>query len=104
MARSRDTQTQDLFEIPEPVNLTGGLDFRSVVSGLVGDAMKGNDRYQLAATMSRLAGKDVTKYMLDGYSAEGREEFNLPFYLVPAFETACGTHDLTNWLATVRGG
>lgn len=103
----RDGLTGDLFAVPTPAQpVPGSHDYRSQVSGLVGDILKqaADDRYAIASRMSRLAGKDVSKAMLDGYSAESREEFNLPLYLLPALEAACGTHAITHWLVHVRGG
>ena len=61
------------------------------------------DRYEIASAMSRLTGKDVSKLMLDGWSSEARDNFNMPFYLVPAFECATSSYDLTAWLAAKRG-
>lgn len=94
-----------LFEIPEPISSAGQMDYRRSVSELFTQILKDarDDRYTIAAAMSRLAGRDVTKYMLDAYCAPSREEFNLPFYLVPAAEVAATSHILTNWLAGVRG-
>ena len=63
----------------------------------------GLSRYQIAAEVARLTGKDVSKAMLDGYTSEARETFNLPMYLVPAIETACRSHKITAWLAGKRG-
>jgi hypothetical protein len=103
----RDDVTQDLFAVPAPAApVPGSHDYRVQVSGLVGELLKAatGDRYAVAAQMSRLAGRDVSKMMLDGYSSEAREEFNLPLYLVPALEVACGTHLLTQWLVSIRGG
>lgn len=104
----RDTQTADLFfEVPRPANpLPGSHDYRVQVSALVGEVLKAApaDRFHVAAQMSRLVGKDISKHMLDAYSSEAREEFNLPLYLAPALEVASGTHLLTAWLADVRGG
>ena len=103
----RDTLTLDLFEVPQPsAPLPSSADYRAQVSLLVGELLKAaeGDRHDVAARMSRLTGTDVTKYMLDAYSSEGRDTFNLPFWLVPALEAACSTHVLTNWLAGVRGG
>lgn len=99
--------TGDLFEVPvAAAPLPGSMDFRGTLSHLVGEMLRsaGVDRHAIAAACSRLTGKDVSKYMLDGYAAESREEFNLPLWVVPALETACSSHDLTNWLAGVRGG
>lgn len=61
------------------------------------------DRYAVAAEMSRLTGKDVSKLMIDGWSSEARDNFNMPMYLVPAFECATETYELTAWLAAKRG-
>lgn len=107
MARPRDPLTLDLFvEVPRPAAPTAAsMDYRIEVAHQVSLVLKAaaGDRYAVAAEMSRLAGKEVTKLMLDAYSSEARETFNLPFYLVPALETACGSHVLTSWLADKRG-
>lgn len=103
----RDPLTADLFEVPRPAQaLAGSHDFRPVVAELVSQALHGaaGDRHEIAASMSRLAGRDVSKYMLDAYSSGARDEYNLPMWLVPALEVSCGTHALTAWLVDVRGG
>lgn len=107
MRRTADTRTPDLFEVPVPApELPGRLDFRPQIAHLVSELMRGaeGDRYAIAATVSRLTGKDVSKHMLDAYASELREDHNLPLYLLPALEAACGSHLLTAWLADVRGG
>lgn len=113
MTRRRDHLTADLFsEIPRPVPaLPESMDFRASLSGLVGEMLARarladpkKDRWGIAAEMSRLTGHDVSKLMLDGYTAESRDNFNLPLWLVPALETVCDSTDLTCWLAGVRGG
>lgn len=103
----RDALTDDLFAVPSAVEPTpASMDHRASVSHLVSQviAEAGLDRYDLAARMSRLTGKEVSKAMLDGYTAESRDAFNLPFYLVPAFEAACESIALSDWLARQRGG
>jgi hypothetical protein len=113
MNRTRDHVSGDLFAaIPRPApSVPGGMDFRPQLSMLVGDMLtkahasdRSLDRYAIAAIASRLAGKEISKAMLDGYTAESREAFNLPLWCVPALETACGSTALTEWLADVRGG
>lgn len=107
MRRPIDTRTGDLFAVPAPApELPGTHDFRVQVAHLVSEITQRaeGDRYAVAARMSRLTGKDVSKNMLDAYASEGREDHNLPLYLVPALEVACGSYLLTNWLADVRGG
>lgn len=105
--RKRDTQTLDLFEVPQPADpIPGAYDYRGVVSNLFSEMLRQapGDRYAIAAEASRAVGKDISKWMLDAYSAESREEFNVPLWAVPAIEAACQSHDLTNWLVGVRGG
>lgn len=103
----RDTASGDLFAVPQPAApVPASMDHRATLGHLLGDMMaaSGLDRYEIAARASRLAGKEVSKYMLDAYTAESREEFNLPAWLIPALETACDSHAITAWLATARGG
>lgn len=107
MKRMKDTRTLDLFEVPAPApELPGAMDYRRQVAHLVSEMLRASagDRYEVAAKMSRLTGKDVSKYMLDAYASDAREDHNLPFYLVPALEAVCDSHALTAWLADVRGG
>jgi len=107
----RDRFTGDLFaSIPRPrPDIGGGMDFRAELSHLVAEMLAtahraGVDRWAVAANASRLAGREVSKQMLDGYTSEAREAFNLPLWLVPALEVSCGSTELTSWLAEVRGG
>lgn len=107
----RDRFTGDLFaSIPRPrPDIGGGMDFRAELSHLVSDMLAsahtgGIDRWAVAANASRLAGKEVSKPMLDGYTSEAREAFNLPLWLVPALEVSCESTALTSWLAEARGG
>lgn len=105
--RTRDTQTLDLFEVPQPAEpIPASMDYGVAVARMVGDTLKEADcdRFEVAARMSRLTGREVSKYMLDAWSSEARDAYNIPFYLVPVLETACSTHRFTNWLAGIRGG
>lgn len=113
MRASISTFSGDLFaEIPRPAPSTpASMDHRTQVAHLVSEALDGArridpdaDRYAVAAQVSRLVGKEVSKSMLDGYTAESRDAFNVPFYMIPALETACGTTALTEWLCGLRGG
>ena len=105
--RGKDTQTMDLFEVPRPAEpLPASMDYRATVANLTAQILKDaeGDRHIVAGAMSRLTGKEISKAMLDAYTSEAREAWNLPFWVVPALEEACGSHELTNWLADVRGG
>lgn len=103
----RDQHTADLFEVPQPAApMPSSMDYRSEVAHLVSQALREaeGDRYDVAARMSRLTGHEVSKYMLDAWSSEAREAYNMPFYQAPVLETACGTYALSSWLADKRGG
>jgi hypothetical protein len=108
--KRRDTATADLFAIPRPAApVPGSMDYRAHVTALVGEmlrdaAVAGLDRYEVATRASRLAGRDISKAMLDGYTAESREEFNAPLWLAPVLETVCSSTLLAEWHAAQRGG
>lgn len=104
--RAADNRTLDLFVVPEAETAPAGMDYRATVSGLVARLLKAadGDRHEIGARISRLTGTSVTKCMLDAYASEGRETFNMPFYLVPSLEAACESLELSNWLAATRGG
>lgn len=102
----RDSLTADLFEVPRPVApIAASMNFSAEVSHLLSDmfAQAGMDRYQIAAEVSRLTGRECSKAMLDGYTSEARETFNVPAYLMPAIETVCRSHIFTLWLSDKRG-
>ena len=47
-------------------------------------------RYEVAARMSDLVGHEITKYMLDNYSADSHEKHRFPCQYLPAFVIATG--------------
>lgn len=104
--RAADDRTLDLFEVPVPEMAPAGMDYRAVVSGLVGRVLGAadGDRHEVAARASSLTGISVSKYMLDAYASEARDTFNIPCHLVPALEVACESLEISNWLAHTRGG
>jgi hypothetical protein len=106
----RDRVTVDLFEVPRPAApIAASMDYRLVIAKMVHEmldkaARAGKDRYAVAAEMSRLADKEISKYMLDAYSAPSRDEYNIPAWLMPLLEAACVSHLYSSWLAEIRGG
>jgi len=106
VGRIREQLTADLFEIPAPPTPFGGsLNFDAQICASLSDTLKRcpRDRYQVAAEMSRLLGREVSKHMLDAYSAESRDAYNFPLNYVAAFEVATESLSLTNLLAKLRG-
>lgn len=108
--KARDALTIDLFDgyFPVPVergNKPGSLDIGAELKHLLSDLMKASplSRHQIAARMSELVGHEITKNQLDTWTAESREGWRFPVEYLPAFEAALVTHELTAYLASLRG-
>lgn len=104
--RARDSFTEDMFAVPQaPEPNPASMHYAQEVAILLGHmfADSGLNRYQIAAEMSRLTGREVSKYMLDAWTAESRDAYNIPFYAVAAAESACKSHLMSGWLAQKRG-
>lgn len=86
MRKFADSLTGDLFtSIPKahPLN-PGAWRFRGEIAHAMGEAIKlcSKDRYQIAADMSRLLGREVSVNTLDKYTSEASEDH------LPNLETA----------------
>jgi hypothetical protein len=106
MARARDTSTLDLFDVPAAPPLTGGsLDYDTELRHVLSDALKRTpaSRYEVAARMSELTGTQITKEMLDAWTAESKTPWRFPFQFAAAFEAACETTCLQELLGRKRG-
>lgn len=104
--RGKDTLTGDLFEVPQPAApIDASMDYRREVAALISKVLKEADidRHDVAASMSRLSGREVSKYMIDAWCSESRDTYNMPFYEAAVLETVCHSHALTNWLTCKRG-
>lgn len=88
---------------PAPVSAPGGLACRTEIAHIMSEALKGHDRYEVAAKMSRLLGRDVSKHMLDAYTAESREDHIPPFDTAIAFDLATNSNALTEFAAKKLG-
>lgn len=62
-----------------------------------------HDRYEVAARMSRYLGEEVSKHMLDAYTAESRGDHNISLYRALAFDFATDTHALLDFIAKKQG-
>lgn len=104
MRRAKDTATLDMFELPPPpVSADGSLSCRVEIAYAMSAALKGYDRFDVAAKMSRLLGREISKFMLDAYTAESREDHIPPLDTAIAFDIATGTQTLTNLSAAKIG-
>lgn len=87
--RKPDLHTGDLFAVPQPVQpYAGSLSCRAQIASVMSEALKGYDRFDVAAKMSKLLGRDISKHMLDAYTAESREEHIPPLDTAMAFDMA----------------
>lgn len=103
--RSVDTMTPDMFELlpPPAASSAGSLACRVEIAHAMSDALKGHDRYEIAAAMSRLLGRDISKFILDAYTAESREDHIPPLDTAIAFDIATGSQTLANLFAAKLG-
>jgi len=73
---------------PAPGSYDIDKSFREAISSAL-KACRPN-RYQVAARMSELVGQDITKTMLDSWTAESKEQHRFPAIFLPAFCEATG--------------
>lgn len=94
-----------LFEPPTMcMEVPGYLDvenqIRHIITGMIQKSRK--DRFMIAAEMSRAMDREVTHHMLNAYTS-AKEGNKFPLSFLPAFEQACGSYDLLEFIATKRG-
>lgn len=101
--RPPDEQTLELFKHqPNEGDLDISAELRHLLSRAIKDS--GQDRFAIASRMSRFMDRDITRHMLNAWSAESREEWRFPFEAAPAFQAVCETTVLTELLARTSGG
>lgn len=106
MRRLPDHLTADLFEVPVArTPMPGALAIGPALRHRLSDLLKACplSRFEIAARMSELTGQEITKHQLDSWTAESREGWRFPLEYLPAFEVAVETHQVTAWLAELRG-
>lgn len=105
--RFADTLTGDLFAtIPQAFPMTAGTwNFRREIAAVMGDAIKAcpKDRYQIAADMSRLLGREVSVNTLDKYTSEASEEHIPNLETAIAFDAATEQTALASMFASKLG-
>ena len=102
----RQLTLDELFELSRPVEpAAASLDYSKELRQVLSDALKKSDktRFEICARMSELTGHEINKSTLDAMTAESREAWRFPFEWAAAFEVACGTYCLTEFLARKRG-
>lgn len=103
---SRQLTLDELFELPRPVEpIAASLDYSRELRHILSEALKKSNktRFEVCARMSELTGHEISKSTLDSMTAESREGWRFPFEWAVAFEVACDTFCLTEFLARKRG-
>jgi hypothetical protein len=106
MSSRRDQRTLDLFDAPQTPKNPGALaglktQISHAMSAVIRDCIL--DRYEIASQMSRLLGEEVSKTMLDAYTAESRDDQNIPAYRFLAFILATQSFDALDELLRPLG-
>lgn len=89
-----------------PEAVPGSLNYDAELRGVLSQMLQAvqMSRNEVAARVSDLTGDDVTKFMIDSWTAESREGHRFPLkYLIP-MEIVCKSFALSQWLAKKRGG
>jgi len=88
---------------PEPH--PGGLNIKYEFQGIISDAIKHCrlSRWEIAGRMSMLLNREITKYQLDSWTAESKEQHRFPAEYLPAFCEAAGSHEPLRYLAEKAG-
>ncbi len=106
MRRRQDNKTGDLFAVPAtPRTLPGSqnisIEMRHLLAGVLKKCPK--SRYEIAARMSELMDVDISKHQLDSWTADSRDGWRFPLEYITAFESACNTYEITEYIANRRG-
>lgn len=105
--RFADTLTGDLFSsIPQAHPMTpGSWNFRREIAVVMGDAIKAchKDRWQIAADMSRLIGREISANTLDKYTSEASEDHIPNLETAIAFDAATEQTALADFFARKLG-
>jgi hypothetical protein len=100
-------QLEMTFELPprSPQFEAGSLDVALQLRATLSEALREStqSRHQVAARMSELTGADISKTMLDSWTAESKEAHRFPVEYLVAFEVATGSTLLTELIAQKRG-
>jgi hypothetical protein len=112
LKRKIDTTQTSLFDILKnyqeenmAARPAGSFDIDRQFRELVSLALKNCplSRWQVAARMSELTGSDITKAMLDSWTAESKETHRFPAIYLPAFCEAVGCSEPLRMLGKMVG-
>jgi hypothetical protein len=98
----------DLYETLERIRtetVGGSFNIHPQIKSIITQTLKGCSlsRYQVAAGMSELLGTEITKFMLDTWTAESKEDHRFPLEFAPAFCRAAGDYTLIRFVCEQAG-
>lgn len=97
------------FEVPPIIRAdSGGLDIAldvrtSLTDTLSAATLQGSDRHEVAARISRLSNHEMSKHMLDRYTAPSADGWRFPLEALPALVQATGDYRLLELVAEACG-
>jgi len=93
-------------EVSEQKDTPGRLNIDATLREMVSEALKKTrlSRYEVAAEMSRLIGREITKSQIDSWSAESKENHRFPLAYLNAFCEATGDKSIVRLIAEKAGG
>lgn len=93
---------QDGKPTPKPIgSFNIDRQFREAISAALKQCPL--SRYQVVARMSELTDTDITKTMLDSWTAESKEQHRFPAIFLPAFCEAVGCTEPLKMIGTLVG-
>jgi hypothetical protein len=108
MSRSLDSYPIDFLSVLDSFNrssssecIPGCYDISRSIRAIITDSLRQSpkSRHQVAARMSELLGREITKAQLDAFSAESKENHRFPLEYLPAFVEATGDRSLIRFIA-----
>lgn len=83
----------------------GSLNVREQLRVAINEALKGCplSRWEVAGSMSHLLGVEISKYMIDAWTAESKDGHRFPAEYLPAFCEVTGDRRPLSILATAAG-
>jgi len=106
---SRQASLFDILKNYQQENIisrpAGSFDIDRQLRGAVSEALKHCplSRWQVAARMSEMTGHEITKAMLDSWTAESKEDHRFPAIFLPAFCEATGCSEPLKMMGKLVG-
>ena len=95
-----------ISKLQNPATLSpGSPNIQYNLQGIVSECIKrcSLSRWEIAGRMSALINQEITKYMLDTWTAESKEYHRFPAEYLPAFCQAVGSYEPLRFLAEKAG-